>query len=257
MDKIRIVPGAGYTGEGNSQGLARGLLVYYGDRNITGEGMGIGSIALRDQEYTYFSRSWTDSEEDGVLKRTFTLDTRMMWGIRGKPSSFLTRWIEIGISAYMQLPRLQGIIILPVFPLRTLLGIHPLFETIPPRGKVTFTYRITGHHVEVHVEIHVPVGPTGYPLPVKRAQCCLVHGRMGRETTRQLLLPDGKRSAWTSCPFPLLIRCMGSGSLWTSHQSALLCRSPSSVGGNIPEISAGRVFASNWVPSRVHRDYPK
>ncbi len=159
MDKIRIVPGAGYTGEGKSQGLARGLLVYYGDRNITGEGMGIGSIALRDQEFTCFSRSCTDSEEDGVLKRTFTLDTRMMWGIRGKPSSFLTRWIENGISAYMQLPRLQGIIILPMFPLRTLLGIHPLFETIPPRGKVTFTYRITGHHVEVHAEIHVPIGP--------------------------------------------------------------------------------------------------
>ena len=47
---------------------------------------------------------------------------------------------------------------LPVFPLRTLLGIHPLFETIPSRGTVTFTYRVTGHHVEVHAEIHVPVG---------------------------------------------------------------------------------------------------
>lgn len=159
MDKIRIVPGAGYKGEGRSQGLARGLLVYHGDQNITGEGMGIGSVALRDREFTYFSRSWTDSEEDGVLKRTFTLDTRMRWCIRGKPSPFLTRGIESGISAYMQIPRLQGIILRPVFPLRTLLGIHPLFETIPSRGTVTFTYRITGHYVEVHAEIHVPIGP--------------------------------------------------------------------------------------------------
>jgi hypothetical protein len=153
MDRIRIEPGAEYSGEGISQGLARGLLVYYGDKNITGEGMGIGSIALRDQEYTYFSRSWTDSKEDGVLKRTFSLDTRMRWSIRGKLSSLLTRWIESGISAYMQLPRLQGIIMLPVLPVRSLLGIHPLFETIPSRGTVTFTYRVTGHHVDVHVEI--------------------------------------------------------------------------------------------------------
>jgi hypothetical protein len=131
MDTIRIVPGAEYSGEGISRGLARGLLVYFGDQNITGEGMGIGSIALKDQEYTYFSRSWTDSKEDGVLRRTFTLDTRMRWSIRGRPSSVLSRWIENGISAYMQLPRLQGILMLPVLPLRTLIRIHPLFETIP------------------------------------------------------------------------------------------------------------------------------
>jgi hypothetical protein len=158
MDTIRIIPGEEYSGEGISQGLARGLLVYYGDQNITGEGMGIGSIALRDQECTYFSRSWTDSKEDGILRRTFTLDTRMRWSIRGKPSSVLTRWIESGISAYMQLPRLQGILMLPVLPLRTLIGIHPLFETIPSRGKISFTYRVTGHQVDVHVEIQELLG---------------------------------------------------------------------------------------------------
>jgi hypothetical protein len=157
MNKIRIIPDSIYQGEGISQGLARGLLVYFGDCNLTGEGMGIGSIALRDQEYTYFSRSWSDSTEPGVLKRTFTLDTRMRWSIRGKPSSRLTRWIESGISTYMKLPRFQGIIMVPVLPLRTLFGIHPLFETIPSRGNVTFMYHVTGHQVEVHVECNVPV----------------------------------------------------------------------------------------------------
>ena len=152
MDKICIMSDSVYQGEGISKGLARGLLVYYGDCNLTGEGMGIGSIALRDHECTYFSRSWTDSTESGVLKRTFSIDTRMVWGIRGKPSNFLTRWIESGISAYMQLPWFQRIIMLPVLPLRSLLDIHPVFETIPSRGKVTFTYRVTGHHVDVHVE---------------------------------------------------------------------------------------------------------
>jgi hypothetical protein len=159
MDTIRIIPDTTYRGEGISQGLARGLLVYYGDLNLTGEGMGIGSVAIRDHECTYFSRSWTDSADSGVLKRTFTLDTRMMWGIPGKMSGTLTRCIEYGISAYMQLPRLQGSIMVSVLPFRNLLGIHPVFETIPPRGKVTFTYRVTGHTVDVRVENDMPFRP--------------------------------------------------------------------------------------------------
>ena len=146
MNKIHIVPDSTYQGEGISKGLARGLLVYYDDQNLTGEGMGIGSIAIRDPECTYFSRSWTDSSGAGVLRRTFTLDTRMRWSILGKPSNLLTRWIEFGISAYMQLPWWQETIMLPVPLISTLLGIHPLFETIPSRGKVTFAYRVTGKY---------------------------------------------------------------------------------------------------------------
>ena len=159
MNQIRIISDSTYQGEGISKGLARGLLVYYGDQNLTGEGMGIGSIAIRDHECTCFSRTWTDVSEAGVLKRTFTLDTRMRWSIRGKPSNLLTRWIEYGISAYMQLPRFQNIIMMPVSPLSTLLDIHPLFETIPSRGKVTFAYKVTGNTVEVQVEIKAPVRP--------------------------------------------------------------------------------------------------
>jgi hypothetical protein len=158
MNRIRIVPGPEYHGEGISRGLARGLLVYYGDCNLTGEGMGIGSIALRDRECTYFSRSWADSSEAGALRRTFTLDTRMRWAIGGKPSSLLTRCIESCVSAYMQLPRFQKFFLLPVFPVRTLLGIHPIFESVPPRGKVTFTYRVNGSHIRVHAEITLSAG---------------------------------------------------------------------------------------------------
>jgi hypothetical protein len=156
MDRIRIVPGTGYPGEGISKGLARGLQVYYGECHLTGEGMGIGSIALRDHEYTYFSRSWTDSDTDGLLKRTFILDTRMSWSIRGKPSGLLTRGIETGISAYMQLIWFQRLLIPLVLPFRTLLGIHPIFETVPSRGEVTFTYRVIGDHVEVQADFNMP-----------------------------------------------------------------------------------------------------
>ena len=159
MDRIRIAPGPAYPGDGISRGLARGLLVYDGDRNITGEGMGIGSVACRDGESTYFSRSWTDVQEDGVLRRTFVLDTRMIWGIRGQPSPILTRGIETGIGAYMRLPRIQGVLMLAAQHIRPLAGIHPQFEAIPPRGTVTFTYRVTGHEVEVRAESCSLPGP--------------------------------------------------------------------------------------------------
>jgi hypothetical protein len=73
MGQIHIVADEKYPGEGISRGLARGLLVYYQDCNLTDEGMGIGSIALRDHHYTYFSRSWTDSvEQDMHLPAPFS-----------------------------------------------------------------------------------------------------------------------------------------------------------------------------------------
>lgn len=119
--------------------------------------MGIGSIAIRDHAYTYFSRSSSDKHETGVLKRTFTLDTCMKWSIWGKPSGILTRWIESGINAYMRFPRLQGRLMLPIPRLRSLLCIHPFFETISPRGKVTFTYQVTENQVDVSVRFDMPV----------------------------------------------------------------------------------------------------
>ena len=152
MDDIRIIPPADYPGEGRSLGLSRGLLVYYGDLNLTGEGMGIGSVAFRDQGCTYFSRSWTDSTEQGVFKRTFTLDTRMRWSIGGISSGLLTRLIETGISAYMHFPRIQGIILSfsshTPFPHRHSPAVR---NNLLPAGNITFTYRVTGHHVDVHV----------------------------------------------------------------------------------------------------------
>lgn len=44
MNKIRIIPDRSCQGKGISSGLERSLLVYYADQNLTGKGMGIGSI---------------------------------------------------------------------------------------------------------------------------------------------------------------------------------------------------------------------
>lgn len=157
MVELRIVPGMDCTGEGISKGLARGLLVYFGDCNLTGEGMGIGSIALRDHEFTFFSRSWKDTCDGAVISRTYFLDTRMVWGFRGRPSLLLTRWIESFTGAYMLLPRLQEMLMKPVVPLRVMLDIHPIFEVVDSRGTVTFSYHVTPLRVKVEVRVHTPL----------------------------------------------------------------------------------------------------
>lgn len=150
--------GAGYPGEGISRGLARGLLVYYGDCNLTGEGMGIGSAALRNRRCTYFSRTWTDVDDDGVFRRTFSLDTRMRWTVFGLPSDRLTRFMESAVGVYMRLPRLQTALLHLVFPVRAILGIHPRFETVPSCGRVAFSYRIAPDHVDVRVVPELQAG---------------------------------------------------------------------------------------------------
>ena len=180
----------------------------------------------------------------GVLKRTFTVDTRMRWCILGKPSGLLTRWIEFGISAYMQLPWWQEIIMLPVPLLSTLLGIHPLFETIPSRGKVTFVYRVTGSTVEVQVDSDMPVMPQDTLCLLNESSAAWFTA--GWDGNRPVfLLPVGKSQLVPTAGL-LLIPCMGSGSSWTSHRSACLCPIPSTGAGNRPGKSAGQGSVLNW-----------
>lgn len=106
MDTIRIVPPAEYSGEGIKPGPeTRSLLVYHGDLNLTGEGMGIGNGA-----YPY------EMEYRGEIVRTADPPVRNRYQHLYAPST------------------------VPVLTLRTLLGIHPLFEQIPPREPAPHHY---------------------------------------------------------------------------------------------------------------------
>ena len=159
MDAIRIVPGGNYEGTGRSRGLARGLLVYFGDLNLTGEGMGIGGVAVRDRTCTYLSRSWNDRADGERVGRTYTLDTRSGWSVMGRPSPWVTRGIESAVGAYMRLPSLQNLLLRPVPRVRSALKIEPLFETVPPVGEVSVTCAVQGGHVDVRVKVHPPILP--------------------------------------------------------------------------------------------------
>jgi hypothetical protein len=157
-DEIKFVRPAGSTGVGRSRGLARGLLVYYGGLDLTGEGMGIGGVALRDRNGTCFSRSWTDSEEYVAFERSFFLDTRLVWGIGGRPLPFLSRLIGVCVDAYMKVPRLQGRVLSPALKLRTMLGITPLFIAIPSRGTISLRYEVNDRRVAIRVSGTVKAG---------------------------------------------------------------------------------------------------
>ena len=80
--------------------------------------------------------------------------------------------------------------------------------------------------VEVHVEINAPVGPQDTLCLLNELSAAWFTAGWDGERTGIASSRAGKRSAPTSSRFLLLIRCMGSGSLWASHQSAHLCRSP-------------------------------
>jgi hypothetical protein len=155
MAALRIVPDPDYRGKGISEGLARGLLVFVSGENLTGEGMGIGGVAVRGDMGTAFSRSWTDTGDiRNGMTRTFLIDSEMVWCIRGRVSPVLTSLIESAISTYMRHPRLQGILMGPVIPLRNLLSIHPVFVPVLPKAEVRCTYTVIDTAIRVRVSVH-------------------------------------------------------------------------------------------------------
>lgn len=158
MDAVRFVSDGAYEGAGKSRGLARGLLVYLGDLDLTGEGMGIGGVAARGRRHTCFSRSRAD-EAEGEFGRTFLLDTRMIWSIWGRPSPWLTRLTESAVRVYMRLPSLQLALLSCVPTLRRALRIDPLLETVPVEGRVTVTWAVDEGRVDVRAVVHPPVKP--------------------------------------------------------------------------------------------------
>jgi hypothetical protein len=161
MTAIRIVPDRNYLGKGISEGLARGLLVMCGQENLTGEGMGIGSVAVKGCRYTCFSRSFTDAGDESHFTRTFFIDTKMSWSVLGVISPGLTRIIESSIGVYMRFPALQKTLMAPVMPLRKMFRIQPVYESIPFSASVRCAYRVDPSGIDICVQFDPVAGYTG------------------------------------------------------------------------------------------------
>ncbi len=143
-----------YRGFGKSTGFARGLLVALaGGRNLTQDGMGLGSPALKTERNTYFSRSCaTKIAGDGRVVKVFRMDTELAWSTFGRPSRALTRFFDGIGNVYMHAPALQVFLPLGAF-FRTVGRIRPLPAPVPPIAEVVFDYRIRGASVEVACSI--------------------------------------------------------------------------------------------------------
>jgi hypothetical protein len=153
MPLIEFSPGQDYLGEGISKGLARGILVLADGRNITGEGMGIGAVAMKDRNYSYFSLNCnTVVHTPDFVEKTFFIDSRMIWRRGGDQSVPLTWCMERANEVYMRSPGLQSLLCLGSHT-KKFLGLNPFFEPIPPIAESHFTYRIAGDRIEVSCTI--------------------------------------------------------------------------------------------------------
>jgi hypothetical protein len=82
------------------------MLVFADGMNITGEGMGIGAVAIKGSPYSFFSRNCkTTVVSPGVIEKTFLIDSRLLWGRVNKPSVFLTGFYTWIIDRYMRFCR--------------------------------------------------------------------------------------------------------------------------------------------------------
>jgi hypothetical protein len=155
---LEFSPGTGYSGEGVSRGLARGMLVLAGGTNITGEGMGIGAVALECRGRFCFAKDCTTEVTTPYhFGKTFVVDSRMSWGRKGIPTAPLTRILDRVSEIYMKMPLLQPLLAVSS-PFRTAFGIAPSFEPIPPLAEARFEYRSVGDTLEVSCTI-TPLGP--------------------------------------------------------------------------------------------------
>ena len=132
------------------------MLVFADGINLTGEGMGIGAVAMKGSPYSFFSRTCkTTVVSPGVIEKTFLVDSRLLWGRVNRPSVFLTRFYTWIIDRYMQYPAFQ--FLLPFgSSIKNVLGLKSYFEPVSPVAEARFIYRISENKIEVSCTICPP-----------------------------------------------------------------------------------------------------
>jgi len=144
----------GYRGMGLSKGLARGLQVMVDGVDLTQEGMGLGTIAIRSRGYTYFARhgqaTWINGQQ---LHLDYLIDTVHVSSRKGQQaaSPLLTRIRELGVVLYRRLPALQPVMLRTGVKVRRGLGIQSAFVPVPPLARAQFQFKFEPYRVAVRV----------------------------------------------------------------------------------------------------------
>jgi len=151
----------GYRGMGLSKGLARGVQVMVDGVDLTQEGMGLGTIAIRSRGYTYFSQqgqaTWIDAQH---LLLDYLIDTVHVSRRKGKnvANPLLTRMRELGVVLYRRLPAFQHAMLRTGIKVRRSLGIQSAFVPVPPLARAQFQFKFEPHRVEVRVHFDALAG---------------------------------------------------------------------------------------------------
>ncbi len=162
MKRVQLILEDSYKGYGHSQGLARGLQLFCDGKNMTQEGMGLGTIAIKEDNCTYFSQKCENiQKEEGILWRRFALDTILLTGPMGIETSFLTRIRDRGMEFYKKHPKTQKVQLSADRFLRKLFRIRRRFKEIKPKAEAIMSY----HTVDSGVCITFDISIQGFRLP--------------------------------------------------------------------------------------------
>lgn len=159
MNEITYYSDDSYLGEGISLDIAKGILVKYKDTNIVQEGLGIGNIALRNGLMTYFASTCkTVQLSETRFRKTFLVDTMLLWRINGKLSIFITGIIDILAQFYMLLPGFQNKLLNTGTLFRNLFKLTPQIIKITPMAEACFNYSVKDDELYVESKIKSLVG---------------------------------------------------------------------------------------------------
>jgi hypothetical protein len=144
-----------YVGEGISLGVVRGILVKYRGINIVQEGLGIGNLALKKGLMTYFASTCNTTQlSETQFRKTFLVDSIMMWQINGKLSTFITKVLDMLAQFYMVFPPLQNKFFLKTAALLSnLFKLNPQMIKTTPVAEARFNYSIEADELYVECEI--------------------------------------------------------------------------------------------------------
>ena len=141
-----------YNGMGVSQGLERGLLVYWDDVLLLEEGMGIGACAFQTGGYTYFTSIKEINKTGDEIETICSIDRRLEIKILGIRTRMATRAQEfIATNVYMK-HKISQIPILFLFVFsRKLFHVKSCFVKGPPLGEVRVAYGLEKSGVLVDI----------------------------------------------------------------------------------------------------------
>jgi hypothetical protein len=190
---------------GVSSGLARGLSGVWNRNDITQEGMGLGSPALKIGKQTYFSRTCSIEKDrlEFAVKR-FLIDTQFEWCLGNRPSILLAHIMNGLVHLYMNCgsPEIQKAGLKAGTLVRRVLRIRNRPFPIPPLATARFLYRPRARGLEVTCSIRALRGF----LP----KICLLN-ELGADFFdvafdggKSLLLPSGWQELTLNLPSPSL-----------------------------------------------------